>query len=656
MNKYLKKFCLVLFAVLIMVSFINVTATEGEDAYSHLYRENEVKETEIATGVNYTFAIGDTQTTKPVGNVAGYGSKGEIELNTWYGQQINMVDVKPNENLKVVPWSIQNNNQWTLTNIIAIAKDFEKNNPGWIVLAGVNADFFDWHTRKDYPNSGSGIEVRYNEVIRCGKWSGAVSLNNSTDGSEQLTYANYNDTTFTPTPNLYIYDENGVEVQKISLNKVNSELSDGETGVYFGRYNLTLAYDENGEQILDAYGEHKILSRIYQNPVIYDGSKYLVQNASKVIQQVDDNSFYGKGAITEIDGDSEIEKDDFCIITKNDTVKSYLEMGTTIKVQYDLTGVLEGKENVMSIYQPLVLNGVWQEFYTDSYFTTRAPRTLVGSKDDGSIGIITMDGRQSGSNFYGTNQEEINAVLEAYDYTNAFLLDGGGSSSFIVRNGDAFDIVNSPSDGSIRAVANGLFVVLRDPQVDHKVTALSQDGFTINASVAETYGQDITKLYVKINEDDIVEVKNGKVELSNLKSNTEYSYRFLVEDSKGVQTLIYTQDKITTLKKVPTFKGLKITETEDTYILRVIVDDPDEALETPSVKINETLFIISNNELIINKNRIQGEISSTSISISYRLGGNNNINLVYENADLPSTFSINPIFWKQEAKLKEILK
>ena len=45
--------------------------------------------------------------------------------------------------------------------------------------------------------------------------------------------------------------------------------------------------------------------------------------------------------------------------------------------------------------------------------------------------------------------------------TEAINLDGGGSSTFIIRDEEGnFDVKNSPSDGGLRSVANGLMVVL----------------------------------------------------------------------------------------------------------------------------------------------------------------------------------------------------
>ena len=69
-------------------------ASDKDEALSKLYRETSRNEIKLSYDVNWTNIIAETQTTKPAGNVAGYGSSGKIELNKWYGQQINLLPIK----------------------------------------------------------------------------------------------------------------------------------------------------------------------------------------------------------------------------------------------------------------------------------------------------------------------------------------------------------------------------------------------------------------------------------------------------------------------------------------------------------------------------------------------------------------------------------
>jgi exopolysaccharide biosynthesis protein len=91
---------------------------------------------------------------------------------------------------------------------------------------------------------------------------------------------------------------------------------------------------------------------------------------------------------------------------------------------------------------------------------TRHPRTAAGVTSDGTVVLIVVDGRQPEiSN--GASLADLAYIMSTLDCVNAINLDGGGSSTFILKN-EKGELVteNSPSAGSLRAVANGLMVVL----------------------------------------------------------------------------------------------------------------------------------------------------------------------------------------------------
>ena len=97
--------------------------------------------------------------------------------------------------------------------------------------------------------------------------------------------------------------------------------------------------------------------------------------------------------------------------------------------------------------------------------TALEPRTAIGVKDDNVVYILVADGR----NFWysnGMRYAEMGAVMKALGAKNAINLDGGGSSTFIIRKIAGFEdgrfaIRNWPYDngGVEREVANGLLVV-----------------------------------------------------------------------------------------------------------------------------------------------------------------------------------------------------
>lgn len=98
--------------------------------------------------------------------------------------------------------------------------------------------------------------------------------------------------------------------------------------------------------------------------------------------------------------------------------------------------------------------------------TTIEPRTCIGISQDGTkVYILAVDGR----NFWYSNGmgfEELGACMQAMGAYNSINLDGGGSTTFFVRNTPSFDedrflIRNWPTDngGQERSVANGLLII-----------------------------------------------------------------------------------------------------------------------------------------------------------------------------------------------------
>jgi len=72
---------------------------------------------------------------------------------------------------------------------------------------------------------------------------------------------------------------------------------------------------------------------------------------------------------------------------------------------------------------------------------------------------MVVDGRQPEiSN--GASLADLADLLGDLGCIDAINLDGGGSSTFVLKEGDTFNVKNSPSAGALRAVANGLMVIL----------------------------------------------------------------------------------------------------------------------------------------------------------------------------------------------------
>ncbi len=83
----------------------------------------------------------------------------------------------------------------------------------------------------------------------------------------------------------------------------------------------------------------------------------------------------------------------------------------------------------------------------------RHPRTAVGQLDCGSFLFIVIDGRQAGWSA-GITINGLSDLFIERGAVNAYNLDGGGSSAMIHEG----RVLNRPSDGRLRLVANNILV------------------------------------------------------------------------------------------------------------------------------------------------------------------------------------------------------
>ncbi len=98
------------------------------------------------------------------------------------------------------------------------------------------------------------------------------------------------------------------------------------------------------------------------------------------------------------------------------------------------------------------VDGEAENFPLSSFINKRHPRTAAGVDASGKLMLVTVDGRAEWSR--GATLPELAAIMKRLGAVNAINFDGGGSTTMFLGDG----IVNAPSDGEPRAVADGLFV------------------------------------------------------------------------------------------------------------------------------------------------------------------------------------------------------
>src|SRR5665648_842374 len=119
---------------------------------------------------------------------------------------------------------------------------------------------------------------------------------------------------------------------------------------------------------------------------------------------------------------------------------------------------LDNTVDAMGIYYSIVANGA-----IDTIGTNPNPRTVVGIKEDGSLVLYVVDGRQPAiSNGLGLIDTARHMI--SLGCVSAFNMDGGGSSVLYARLPGLENLAtlkNSPAQSSERSVSNGLLLVYK---------------------------------------------------------------------------------------------------------------------------------------------------------------------------------------------------
>jgi exopolysaccharide biosynthesis protein len=125
--------------------------------------------------------------------------------------------------------------------------------------------------------------------------------------------------------------------------------------------------------------------------------------------------------------------------------------------------------------------------------TTRASRTAIGIKADGTVVMLMVDGRQAPYSV-GMTMAEVAASMEALSCVEAVNLDGGGSSTFATqREGEPENETTAgltlrcrPSDGYERKVSNTIMVLSNAQPTgtfDHAVLTPNNEVYTPGSTV-----------------------------------------------------------------------------------------------------------------------------------------------------------------------------
>ena len=172
-----------------------------------------------------------------------------------------------------------------------------------------------------------------------------------------------------------------------------------------------------------------------------------------------------EGRVAEINtNDSPIPSDGYVVSVHGSSMDAFAGAGVRLgdpTVLTEQTGTMWDRAvQIVGAGPRLVENGAvhvtaGEEQFPGDIRYGRAPRSAVGVTRAGKIVFVVVDGRQSHS--HGLTLTEFAELLVKFGVQNAINLDGGGSSALYVHG----TVLNSPSDGSERAVGSALILQQR---------------------------------------------------------------------------------------------------------------------------------------------------------------------------------------------------
>ena len=322
--------------------------------------------------------------------------------------------------------SIREGSNTTLTNVMDIAKDYEATTGRKVMLA-TNGDYF-------YA-TGSNVDSYVNNGIVISKGNMANKNCIGFDNNGKIVVGRMTEVE----TRLVIYDSNG-QPQQFEINKYNQQPAAGEIAIYNtpGTYTVSNA----GVMIVKSAA-----ANLTQYPVW--GTDYTM--TAPGVQSTKE---------------FKLNSGQYAVVYTEEHSASFAKhvFGEAVDLVEIPAGKYEGCTWVVGGYDVIVNNyEINTNCHTDNSGNANAPRTFIGFKEDGTGFLCVVDGRQPGySSGITVNQEaELAAVLGAQ---YALELDGGGSSTVIVRINDELTLRNQPSDGAMRRVSNAILLVEKETE------------------------------------------------------------------------------------------------------------------------------------------------------------------------------------------------
>jgi hypothetical protein len=357
----------------------------------------------------------------------------------------------------LVPWSLLTTTGIVGGTVVDIANDFMTWHPGYRVVAAINGDYYNMTTMEPV-----NALAQFGRVVKPSNFYldryFSIGLDDNTPISNKDNETS-SDTLIT------LYDETGRPVREFVLEGWNRMPSDQGVTAFYQLINPPVTTG----------------AFLYKGDIVHQtnyGQRYIRTRNLATVDAVS------------------METHDITIAFTDPSLLAWFEEADHIEVQTPFAGVYEGMDNVIGVGSQPLVDDVIQAFedindQSVSFAQARHPRTSLGFTAEGDLILLTADGRQPDMD--GVNLRELSAIMRHHGAVNAFNLDGGGSSQMAIDDGDGLRILNSPSDASLRRVANAILLVVPDVRVELDVIERTASDVTFQYDVTSDVDvQDIT--------------------------------------------------------------------------------------------------------------------------------------------------------------------
>ena len=402
--------------------------------------------------------------------------------SSWHGLKKTYYDLNTHlviggEDTKFFVYSAETDNKlgYSKKTVDDLVKAFEAENPDYMVLAAVNGDFFN-------TNSGEPEEpmIQNGQMLKSfllpdseRRGGGLVGIDDKTG---ELVYHTIGSA----------YKNAGYGTTYSLSSDYKVQVLDEDTNEVLTSYSSSIASAPTTSQVSFTTSDNGGGSYSGCTVYVVELDRYRKDTGSKNNKSFTSTyNYFAEGKIVDvISGTSSMKPQagKAYIAVKSKTQAPALAVGATVRCQKVLTGDWANVSNAIGFKQQILAEGnlmfynaysrnhtgdgasqsateKWTEDIYDYPHCWKA-RTAIGFKADGTpvFMAIPYNGKL-GATYY-----EMSEQFKALGCTDAFLLDGGGSSTMVIRDGNNFNTVchaEDGNDGEGRSIANIAIMAVR---------------------------------------------------------------------------------------------------------------------------------------------------------------------------------------------------